>query len=64
MDKISQKKKSCYFFCYEGAVEGKNVRKNLKSQDFVLDTFFIKGGKMESIETSAETEIWRLRISF
>ena len=28
-----QKKKRCYFFCYEGAIEGKNVRKSLKSQN-------------------------------
>ena len=30
--KTSQKKKRCHFFCYEGAVEAKIVRKSVKSQ--------------------------------
>ena len=52
--KTSQKKKRCYFFCYEGVVEDKNVRgvkKNVsvKSQDFGLETFFVKGNNMENI---------------
>ena len=34
------------FFCYKGAVEGKNPRKNGKSQDFGLETFFVKGSNM------------------
>ena len=52
--KTSQKKKCYHFFCYEGAVEGKNLRKSVKNQDFRLETFFVKGSKMEKIATSAE----------
>ena len=52
----SQKEKRCYFFCYEGAVEAKNVRKNVKCQDFGLDTFLVKGSNMENIATSVRTE--------
>ena len=46
----------CYFFYYEGAVEGKNVRKNGKGQDFGSETFLVKGSNMENIATSAGTE--------
>ena len=51
--KTSQKKKRCYFFCYEGVVVGKNVRKIVKSQDFGLHTFFVKVSNVENIATSA-----------
>ena len=46
----------CYFFCYEGTVEGKNVRKKGKNQDFGLETFFPKGSNMENTATTAGTE--------
>ena len=46
-------RKYCYFFCYEGAIEGKIVRKNEKTQDFGLETFFVKESNMENIATSA-----------
>ena len=62
--RTSQKKKRCYFFCYEGDIDGKNERKSVKSQDFGLETFFLKGSNMENIATSAETENWRSRILF
>ena len=62
--KASQKKKRCYFFCQEGVVESKNVRKSVKSQDFGLETFFAKGSNMENIATTAETENLRSRILF
>ena len=39
------------FFCYDGAIEGKNVRKSLKSRDFGFDTFFVKGSNMDIIAT-------------
>ena len=42
-------------FCYEGSVEGKTVRKSVKSQDFGLETFFIKRSNMKNIATSEET---------
>ena len=41
--KTGQKKKRCYFFCYESAVKDKIVRKSVKNQDFGLETFFVKG---------------------
>ena len=47
--KTSQKKKCCYFFCYKGVVEDKNIRQSVKSQDFELKIFFIKGNNMENI---------------
>ena len=47
-----------------GAIEGKNVRENVKSQDFRSDTFFVKGSNMENITASARTENWRSRIIF
>ena len=37
------KKEAFYFFCYEGAIEGKNVRKSVKSQYFGLDKFLSQG---------------------
>ena len=54
--KESQKKKDCYLFCYEGAVEGKNIRKSVKRQDFEFETFLVKGSNMENMAASAETE--------
>ena len=55
--KVSLRRKYCYFFCYEGAVEGKNVKKKPEiSQDFGLETFFVKVTNMENIATSAGTE--------
>ena len=62
--KTSQKKKRCYFFRYEGAVEGKNVRKNVKSQDFELETFADKGSNIENVATSAGTENLKSKILF
>ena len=62
--KASQKKKRCYFFCQEGVVESKKVRKSVKSQDFGLEAFFAKGSNMENIATTAETENLRSRILF
>ena len=59
-----QKKERCYFFCYEGVVEGINVGKRVKTQDFGLETFFVKGSNMENIATSAGSENWRSRILF
>ena len=46
--KTSQKKKRCYFFCCEGAVEDKHVRESVKSQYFELDIFFVKRDNMEN----------------
>ena len=43
-------RKYCYFFCYEGAVESKNVKKPKKSQDFGLETFFFKRSRMELVK--------------
>ena len=62
--KTSQNKEGCYFFCYEGAVEGINVIKSVKTQEFGLETFFVKGSNIENIATSAETENRRSRILF
>ena len=39
--KTSQKIKRCNFFCYEGAVEARNVRKSVKRHGFGLETFFV-----------------------
>ena len=44
-----EKKKRCYFFCYKDVVEDKNVRQSVESQDFVLETFSVKGSNMENI---------------
>ena len=49
-------RKSCYFFCYEGAVEGKNVKKNEKKSRFWIRDIFVKGNNLENIATSAGTE--------
>ena len=45
--KTSQKTKR-YLFCYEGAVEGKNVGKSVKSQDFELEKILVKGSNMKN----------------
>ena len=58
--KTFQKKKRCYFFCYESVLESKNVRKSVKSQVLGLERFFVKGSKMEKIVSSAGTENWIL----
>ena len=51
------RRKYCYFFCYEGAIGAKKVKKKTrKSQDLGLDTFFVKGSNMENIATNAGTE--------
>ena len=62
--KKKKKKKCCYFFCYEDVVEGKNVRKSVKSQDIGLEAFFVKRRNIENIAASAETKRWRSRILF
>ena len=62
--KTSQKKKRCYFFCYEGTVEGKDVRMNVKSRDFGLETFFVKGINMEKTVTSAGPKKMRWKTLF
>ena len=56
--KTLQKNKRCYFFILMilGAIEGKNLRENVKSQDFRLETFFVKGSNMENVTASAGTE--------
>ena len=38
-----RKKKRGYFFCYEGVVEDKNLRKSVKSQHVGLEVFSSKG---------------------
>ena len=48
-------RKYCYFFCYEGAAEGKNVRKKTE-KGFGLETFFVKGSNLENIGTNAGNE--------
>ena len=47
--KTLQKKKRCCFLCYESVVEDINVRQRVKSQNFELETFFVKENKMENI---------------
>ena len=49
MNEDIPKKKRCNFFCYEGVVENRNVRQSVKSQDFELQTFFLKGKNIENI---------------
>ena len=46
---LLEKKKYCYFFCYDGVLEEKNVRKSVNSQDFGLDIFSVKGNNMKNI---------------
>ena len=47
-----------------GAMEGKNIRENVKSEDFRLETFFVQGSNMENITARAGTENQRSRIIF
>ena len=55
-------RKCCYFFRYEGAVEGKNVEKKKKKKEkrkkprFWIRDIFVKGSNMENIATIAGTE--------
>ena len=49
MNEDIPKRKRCNFFCYEGVVENRNVRQSVKSQDFELQTFFLKGKNIENI---------------
>ena len=56
---IRQRNKCFYFFCYECIVKDRNVTKSIKSEDFGLQSFFMK-----IQQTSKRTKNLRSRILF
>ena len=39
------------FLSFQGTIDGKKVRKSVKSRDFGLDTLFVKRSTMENMAT-------------